>query len=294
MAKSCKGGTPLANYIMKPEKGYELLRNGVAGETSTEILREMRIIQDLNQRAVKRTLSLVISPEESEGKKLTDNELKNITKDYLEELGIDPDKQQFIAFVHNEKSHKHVHIIANRVEVDGRLIKDHWIGKKAQWAAHRVAKKHKLISAKESMIANLKDKKHQKDLNKVVKKEIIKKHEFVIKQKPSSMQEYFKMMNDLDVKVTPTVSMKGRVQGMRMQDLATKNDFKASDVHRDLSLVKVMKSGIPYETFEDNKARASIVESFEALSKSQGNSLGGVSDEEDKSRKKRKRRKFKR
>lgn len=294
MAKSCKGGTTLANYVMKPEKGYELLRNGVAGETPTEMSREMRIIQDLNQRAVKRTLSLVISPEESEGKKLTDNELRDITKDYLEELGIDPDKQQFIAFVHDEKSHKHVHIIANRVRVDGRLIKDHWIGKKAQWAAHRVAKKHKLISAKERMIANLKDKEHQKDLNKVIKKEIIKKHKFVMKQNPSSMQEYFKMMNDLNVQVTPTVSMKDRVQGMRMQDLATKKDFKASDVHRDLSLIKIMKSGIPYETSDDNKPRASIVEPFEALSKSQGNSLSNVSNEEDESKKKRKRRKFKR
>lgn len=294
MAKSCKGGTTLANYVMKPEKGYELLRNGVAGETPTELLREMKIIQDLNQRAVNRTLSLVISPEESEGKRLTDNELRDITKEYLEELGIDPEEQQFIAFVHDEKSHKHAHIIVNRVRVDGSLIKDHWIGKRAQWAAHRVAKKHKLISAKEKMITNLKDKEHQKDLNKAVKRQIIKKHEFVMKQNPNSMQEYFKMMGELNVQVTPTVSMKGRVQGMRMQDLASKKDFKASDVHRDLSLVKIMKSGIPFQTSENNKPIKSIAESFKNLLKSQGNSLNDISSEEDESGRKRKRRKFKR
>lgn len=295
MAKSCKGGTALANYVMQEDKGYELLRNGIAGETPTEILQEMKIVQDLNQRATNRTLSLVISPEASQGQNLSNKELRNITRDFLNELKIDPNDQQFIAFVHNEKSHKHIHIIANRVKKDGGLLPDHWIGKKAQWAAHRVAKKYGLISAKEKRISNLKDKEHQKDLNKTVKREIIRKHEFVMKQNPKSMQSYFKMMNKLGVQVTPTINKAGRVQGMRMKDLTTGKDFKASDVHRDLSLIKIMDSGIPYDFPEENTAENRVKNAFESTSQNQANLLNALSYYgEDENQKQRERRKYKR
>ena len=36
-AKSCIGGTALANYVMKDAKGYELLRNNLSGEIPTDI-----------------------------------------------------------------------------------------------------------------------------------------------------------------------------------------------------------------------------------------------------------------
>ena len=42
------GGTALANYVMKDVKGYELLRNNLSGMTPTEILQEMKIIQNLS------------------------------------------------------------------------------------------------------------------------------------------------------------------------------------------------------------------------------------------------------
>lgn len=263
LAKSCKGGTALANYVMKPEKGYELDRNLVSGDTPTEILQEMRPIQDLNQRAEKRTLSLVLSPHVDDGRQLSDDDLKKMVKDFMRELGVDPKKQQYVAFVHTEKAHKHIHILANRVKDNGKLINDSYIGKRAQWAAHRVAKKYGLTSAKEKMIKNLNSKKHQTNLEKVVKNEIRKKHNFVVKYHPESMQEYFQMMAKLNVKVTPTINKSGRVQGMRMKDLATDKDFKASEVHRSLSLLKIMKEqNIPYEIEQSKPGLSKAMELF--------------------------------
>ncbi|MBM7421050.1 MULTISPECIES: relaxase/mobilization nuclease domain-containing protein [Chryseobacterium] len=247
MAQSCKGGAALGNYVMQDEKGYELCRNGVCGEDSKEILQEMKIIQDLNQNAQNKTFSLVLSPEKSEGQKLSNKELREITRDFMKKLNIDPEKQQFIAFVHTEKSHKHIHIIANRVQDNGKLISDHFIGKKAQWAAHEVAKENGLISAKEIMINKLQTIEQGKDLDRAVKNEILKKHEFVINQNPKSMELYMKKMEELGVKVTPTINKQGQIQGHRMMDLATGKDFKASEVHRNLGLKKIMENGIPFQ-----------------------------------------------
>ena len=175
-AKSCIGGTALANYVMKDVKGYELLRNNLSGMTPTQILQEMKIIQNLNQKAQYKTLSLVLSPEKTEGQKLTNKELQEMTLDFLKELKIDVKNQQYLAFVHTEKEHKHIHIICNRVKDDGTLILDNFIGKKAQWAAHRIAKERGLISAKERMIENLKNIEQGKDNNRAIKNRILEKH----------------------------------------------------------------------------------------------------------------------
>lgn len=247
MAQSCKGGSALANYVMKDEKGYELCRNGLCGEIPSEILKEMRIIQDLNQTATNKTFSLVLSPEKEEGKKLSNKELREITKDFMKKLGIDPEKQQYIAFVHTEKEHKHIHIIANRIRDDGKLIADNHIGKKAQWAGHEVAIERGLTSAKEKMISKLKSISRQTDLDRVIKNEIVQKHEFVMNKVPDSMEFYIEQMKELGVKVIPTINKQGQIQGHRILDLASGIDFKASEIHRSLGLKNIMEKGIPFK-----------------------------------------------
>src|SRR5690625_3110806 len=95
-AKACIGGTALAVYIMKPEKGYELMRNKVYGDTPSEVLRDMEVIRSLNQRAKNKTFSLVLSPEKEEGHFLSDAKLRTLTREFMKELGIDPKEQQFV------------------------------------------------------------------------------------------------------------------------------------------------------------------------------------------------------
>lgn len=235
-AKSCIGGTALANYVMKDIKGYELLRNNLSGMTPTEILQEMKIIQNLNQKAQYKTLSLVLSPEKKEGQKLTNKELKEITLDFLKELKVDTKNQQYLAFVHTEKEHKHIHIICNRVKDDGTLVSDNFIGKKAKWAAHRIAKERGLISAKERMLENLKNIEQGKDDKRAIKNKILEKHNLVMKTKPKSMEEYKRKMYDFGVKVIPTINRQGLIQGYRFLDLESGNNFKASEIHRKLGL----------------------------------------------------------
>ena len=235
-AKSCIGGTALANYVMKDTKGYELLRNNLSGVTPTEILQEMKIIQNLNQKAQYKTLSLVLSPEKIEGKKLTNKELQEMTLDFLKELKIDTKNQQYLAFVHTEKEHKHIHIICNRVKDNGTLVSDNFIGKKAQWAAHRIAKEKGLISAKERMIENLKNIEQGKDNNRAIKNRILEKHNLVMETNPKSMEEYRRKMYDFGVKVIPTINRQGLIQGYRFLDLESGNNFKASEIHRKLGL----------------------------------------------------------
>jgi hypothetical protein len=244
LAKACNGGGALANYVLDEDKGYELDRNLLCGTTPKEIVEEMKMIQDLNQRAVNKTFSLVLSPDIKDGEKIQNKELKEITQKYLKDLGIDPEKQQYIAFVHTEKDHKHIHIIANRVQPNGKLISDHHIGKRGQWAAHEIAKERGLISAKEKMFENVKNISQNKGEFRELKAEIFKKHQLVMREYPKTLSKYTESMSKLGIIIKPTINNQGQLQGFRLIEKETNSNFKMSEINRSMSTGNLLKGGI--------------------------------------------------
>lgn len=259
LAKSCSGGGSLLNYIMSDKKGYELFRSNLCGVNPKEIMEEIKIIQDFNQRATNKTLSLVLSPSIEDGNKLSDSDLKEMIIEFLKELNIDSNQHQYLAFTHTEKQHKHIHIYCNRLNMQtGKLVNDHHIGKRAQWIAHRIALKRNLVSAKQIMIDKIKssEKKEVSD-EKSIKMNIYKKHLKAIDKHLSSFSDYIDVMKSMGVLVQPTINKQGLTQGHRLIDVATNSNFKASEVNRKMNLndvgmnnsnkekttIKIMKHG---------------------------------------------------
>lgn len=245
-ASACIGGYSLFNYVMSDEKGYELIRSNLCGESPLEIMQEMKIIQDLNQNATNKLISMVLSPDINDGQKLSKKELREITKDFLKGLDINIEKEQFLAFVHTEKRHRHIHILLNRVQSNSRLIPDHHIGKKAQWSAHNIAIKHNLISAKQISIDKIKIAESVKKDSKNLRKNIYQKHLKVLASKPVSVEKYISNMQKLGVAFIPTINKQGNIQGFRIRDMETQVEMKASDVHRDMGLARLIQSGLRF------------------------------------------------
>ena len=245
-AKACSGGGTLGNYVMDSEKGYELDRNLLCGESPKEIMDEMKILQDQNLRATNKTFSMVISPDVEDGKKLSNKELRKITRDFMKKIGIDPKEQQFVAFVHTEKEHKHIHIIANRVKENGTLIPDHHIGKRAQYAAHDIALDRGLISAKQMQIDKIQDLESSQKLIIGIKKEILNKHNIVMNSNLQFFEEYQKNMFRLGIDVQPTVNKQGQIQGHRLVDIVSGKSFKASEINRNMGLRNMLEKGMNF------------------------------------------------
>ena len=232
-AKSCTGGTALFNYVVNENKGYELLRNNISGITPKEMYSDFSILQQQNLRCKNNTISIVLSPTINDSIKMTNEQLKALTKDFLKEMDLDPKTNQFIAFVHTEKEHKHVHIILNRVKQDGTLIKDSFISKKAQFVAHEMALKHGFTSAKE--LKKVKEQ-ERKLFYKEVRNLIKKSHYLVLKEKPKNLKIYQNKMLEHGIKVNPTINKQGNIQGFRFLHEASGADLKASEVDRNLKL----------------------------------------------------------
>lgn len=238
-AKSCPGGTALFNYVVNEAKGYELLRNDISGITPKEMYSDMKVFQQQNLRCVNNTISMVLSPTIADGKRMTNEDLKALTQDFLKAMDIDPKSHQFIAFVHDEKDHKHIHILLNRVQKDGKLIKDSFISKKAQTAAHETAKMHNLTSAKD--IRNQNEAK-SKLAHTNIKKEIKSSHFKALSYRPKNLKEYQNQMSKMGIQVLATINKQGKVQGFRFLHEESGVNLKASEVDGNLKMNELFKN----------------------------------------------------
>ena len=194
-----------------------------------DITKEFEFIQKFNSNCKKNTMSFVLSPTVADGKNLTINNLHKITKEFISEMNIA--ERQTIAFVHQDKEHKHVHIYVNRIDFHGNAYNDSFIGKRSQKAAEKVAIINGLKTVKQVQ-------KEKENSTKVIRKEIFNLHNSCIKeQKPKTFQEYIQWMKQFYIEIKPVISKTNQLQGFKY--IYLNQEFKGSVVHRELSINKM-------------------------------------------------------
>ncbi|MHA7110780.1 relaxase/mobilization nuclease domain-containing protein [Sunxiuqinia elliptica] len=232
-AKACVGGTALIGYVVNSKKGYELERRNISGNTPKQLYESMQVIAKQNQRVTNNTISLVVSPEISDGKAMTNEQWKVLTQRVLSNLKVDVNEAQYLCFIHTEKQAKHAHIILNRVRDDGSLIHDHCIGKRMQNIVHQVAKEISLKSARE--IRQLKEH-NKKEVLKAFRHYFKRAHEMIIRKFPKDIHEYSELMKMEDFSILPSVNKQGDIQGYRVENMKTGENIKLSLIDRKIKL----------------------------------------------------------
>lgn len=220
------------------KKGYELYKNMLVGDTPNDIMRELKDWNADNPNLKNQVFSMVMSPAIEDGKKLSNVELHAMGREFMQKtLGINPDTQPYLMYVHTEKEHKHVHIYTPRTDANGQTIKDSFIGKKAQNAADEVAQAHKLTRAGEI------GKERVKELKTALKS---------ISISSLSFSEYKEKAEQKGIKINLTINKQGETQGYKVEYKG--NEYKASDVDRSLTIPKLEKG------FEKNQENTRLQE----------------------------------
>ena len=218
------------NYGWNQEKQAEVIfKEHLAGDTPYEITEEFRIIQSQNERCKNNTLSFVLSPTIKDGKDLSNKKLNEIASRFIKEMNLQ--NHQSIGFVHRDKQHLHIHLYTNRIALNGELYKDSFIGKRSQAAADKVAQQMGLTRAREVQYEKLEELKH-------LRKEIHYIHQQVLQEKPKSLDEYMKRMNNHQVKVLPSINKANQLQGFRFEYKGV--NLKGSQIHRSMSGNKII------------------------------------------------------
>lgn len=232
----------IIDYIKSHDNPVEIDRNLVVGESGKEISNEFRIFQEMNARCEKNSFSFVISPAIEEGKELSVSDYRKITQEFLKELKLE--NNQYISYLH-KANHYHLHLVVNRINELGKARKDHFIGKKAQKAAEKVALNRNLTTAKEIQL----------DKEGKLRSIIEKAHDNVLKSKPSDIHEYVNNMKEHGIKTHLKYASDKKVVGVKFQ--VGKETIKGSAVNKQMSAMNLQKTILNIsKTINNQKGRS--------------------------------------
>lgn len=246
--KATRGSVEAFDYLVKKEKNAIVLsKQYISGETGSEMLSDMRVIQALNTRCKNNTFSFVISASSEEANKLDVNQLREIKNEFLKELSKNMNersktkkntnllKHQHLAVVHTNTKTNHIHILCNRISNEGVAAPDQHIAYKCQKTAEIISKKYGFTTAWQRH-NELKDKRENEF--KELKQTLFYKFQLATTSKVKSVDDFVKKFEDQDNKIE-LVYRKNKpdeLQGYRVVSKKGIYSFKASEINRKMSL----------------------------------------------------------
>ncbi|MCU0546115.1 MAG: relaxase/mobilization nuclease domain-containing protein [Oscillatoriaceae cyanobacterium Prado104] len=120
------------NYVLG-KKGAYLIGGTMCGQNVEQLTAEFAIAQQLKPNLKVAVFHATLSIASAQKlKDETENDLRwrAICADYMKAMGFD--NNQYIAVKHADTDHDHIHIVANRIRLDGGVVDDSWDYYKSQ------------------------------------------------------------------------------------------------------------------------------------------------------------------
>lgn len=120
--------------------------NYLLSDTAEGQFHEMKTVADRHPKVKKWALTGYISQPDEIGRKLKNEEFKQIAIEALAKVGLTY-KNQYRLDIHNSTKHKHIHFVVNRIDISGKCtVKAHDIGKRFGEAVREVCKEKGLLT----------------------------------------------------------------------------------------------------------------------------------------------------
>ena len=141
-------GGALGYNFKKVEKGEanillaaELYQSKEGCYTMEDVLADMEALIPKNCRTKKTVFHCSLNPHPDE--KLSDEQLTQIAKEYMEVLGYG--NQPYIVFKHNDIAREHIHIVSLRIDGEGKKINDKFEKRRSKQITDTLERKYDLI-----------------------------------------------------------------------------------------------------------------------------------------------------
>ena len=160
MIGKCKAiahGSTALDYIFREGKlGSRLAFHNLCSRDPKTIYEEMKVVSDYNSRCRNKFLRIEIGIAPQDEKKLPVSELMRIAHLFAKRIGLD--NHQWVAVTHKDTDNRHIHIIANRISLYGKVYDTTFVSNKAARITEEISREKGLTIAKEVKIKR----KHQK------------------------------------------------------------------------------------------------------------------------------------
>lgn len=168
--------------------------------------------------------------------KLSDERMVKIAKEYLENLGIV--NTQFAVTKHSDRKHVHLHVVANMVDNNGKVISDRFLGLRGKKTAQQLTERYQLIPAIGKHLEQTNyEALHKSEANK-----------YKIYKAIVDLLPHCKTMEDMEKKLQlQGIEMQYKYKGQTLEKQGVsfkigQNVFKGSKVDRQFSLGNLEKT----------------------------------------------------
>lgn len=262
-AKISRGGgfRGVLNYVH--DKGEaEIVGGNMSGQTPQELAREFGITKKLRPDCKNPVwhCSLALP----EGDRLSREKWGELARDFMLEMGMDPDKFLYSVARHSDTDHDHIHIVASRIGLDGTL----WHGQKdvfqAIQATQKLEQRHGLTLTPGLDLGVKKERKSltHGELNMAIRTEV-KPPRMVCQEAIDavlqsegvmSAPEFIERLEALGVRAVPSVASTGTMNGFSFESEGV--SFTGSKLGESFKWAKLQQRGIEYVKDRDFEALA--------------------------------------
>ncbi len=238
------------NYAIDEEKSAQLVGGNMSGTTPRELASEFAISRKLRPECSKPVMHFSLAL--PIGDDLDPLKWAEVTEAFMAEMGMD--KHQFVAVKHEDKPHKHVHIIASRIGLDGTI----WHG---QWEAFRAIEATQVLEKRFGLtitpgLDSVDAEDHKKNATKNEMERAMRTGEAPTRQllqniiddavqDNPSVTAFVERLEAAGVTVKPNVASTGKLNGFGFSINGI--PFKGSDLGKKYSWKGLQNQGVTYD-----------------------------------------------
>jgi Relaxase/Mobilisation nuclease domain len=275
------------NYnLSKVENGFgELLEcRGVRDINRTMIKQDFNSRKTVNPKLTKCVWHTSLSFQD----KLDSKQMLTIGKAWMKDMGLS--NTQYVILRHNDTEHLHIHIIANRIDDEGKTISDSNNWKRSEAVCKQLTQRFNLtlLPSERNEKKIDRDKLRGRDLlktdiNRVIRQEI---------KNSRNLENFADRMNKKGFQCSLRYNPDSSIRGISFERGGIK--IKASDIHKSLSaknILAMIESNqeiikAPNRTGTKYNPNSSVLQTLSNINKL-GKQMEGDEDEEEKAKRKR-------
>jgi hypothetical protein len=150
MGKGFKG---LVQYQFKEtrEKAARMLDTNMGTDDAKEMIKSLADVSQQRPRVAKPVLHIIAAWHERD--EVSDETMKEVSRRLLDRLGMSEDNHQYLLVRHEDTKHPHMHIVANRVGLDGSVMAPEFCGRKVRDEATKIDIEHGFTSPQKAVSA---------------------------------------------------------------------------------------------------------------------------------------------
>jgi hypothetical protein len=143
----------MCRYVLQektPDQGAEVLAaHGVRTDSAEHMAADFDAVRAMRPGLGKAVLHVALAFPVEEKEQVTNEVMGRIAQDYLKGLNIDPENTQWAVVRHydKDKTHPHMHLVVNRVDLDGQTVSDQFIRSRSVDVCKGIEQEYGLIVA---------------------------------------------------------------------------------------------------------------------------------------------------